>query len=103
MKQRLPVSTFNLPVDEIRKGYYSDCYFVRSKNILGKDHYNPHVVMQVFQRQQAVLCGIDHAIAILKTCADHPEELKIRALFDGDRVEPLSLIHISEPTRRTPI
>ncbi len=88
MKQRLPVSKFNLPVDEIRKGYFSDCYFVRSKNILEKDHHNPHVVMQVFQRQAAVLCGIDHAIAILKTCADHPEELKIQALFDGDRLEP---------------
>lgn len=88
MKERLPVSQFNLPVDEIRKGFYSDSYFVRSKDILEKDHYNPHVIMQVFQRQKAVLCGIDHAIAILKTCAFHPEELKIRALFDGDRLEP---------------
>ena len=88
MKQRLPVSKFDLPVDDIRKGYYSDCYFIRSKNILEKDHHNPQVVMQIFQRKQAVLCGVDHAIAILKTCADHPEKLKIRALYDGDRVEP---------------
>ena len=51
MKERLPVSQFNLPVDEIRKGFYSDSYFVRSKDILEKDHYNPHVIMQVFQRQ----------------------------------------------------
>jgi nicotinate phosphoribosyltransferase len=88
MKERLPISKFNLPVEEIRNGYYSDCYFVRSKNILEKDHYNPHVIMQVFQRQQAVLCGIDHAIAILITCANHPEDLKIRALCEGDRLEP---------------
>ncbi|HWR28803.1 MAG TPA: nicotinate phosphoribosyltransferase [Negativicutes bacterium] len=88
MKQRLPVEKFNLPVAKIRSGYYSDSYFVRSKNILEQEHYNPHVVMQVFQRQHAVLCGIDHAVAILKSCADHPEELKIRALFDGDRLNP---------------
>ena len=88
MQQRLPASRFNLPVDEIRNGFYSDSYFVRSKNILENDQYNPQVVMQIFQRQQSVLCGIDHAIAILKTCAIRPEDLKIRALFDGDRLEP---------------
>ena len=88
MKQRLPVEHFKLPIDEIRSGYYSDSYFVRSKNILEKDNYNPHVMMQVFQRQHSVVCGVDHAIAILKTCADHPENLKIRAMFDGDRLEP---------------
>ncbi len=88
MKQRLPMEKFNLPVNEIRKGFYSDSYFVRSKNILEKDHYNPHVIMQVFQRQKAVLCGVDQAVAILKTCADNAKELKIRALFDGDRLNP---------------
>jgi nicotinate phosphoribosyltransferase len=88
MKHRLPATHFNLPIDDIRNGYYSDSYFVRSKMILEKDNYNPQVLMQVFQRQQAVLCGIDHAIAILQTCADHPEHLKIRAMYDGDRINP---------------
>jgi nicotinate phosphoribosyltransferase len=88
MKQRLPAAKFNLPVDEIRSGFYSDSYFVRSQTILERDHYNPHVIMQVFQRQTSVLCGIDHAIAILKTCSTHPDNLKIRALFDGDNLEP---------------
>jgi nicotinate phosphoribosyltransferase len=88
MIQRLPVEKFNIPIDEIRRGYYSDSYFVRTQSILKKDEHNPHVMMQVFQRQQAVLCGIDHAVAILQTCADNPASLKIRALFDGDRVEP---------------
>ena len=88
MKQRLPITQFNLPVEEIRNGFYSDSYFVRSQTILDKDHYNPWVMMQVFQRQAAVLCGIDHAIAILKMCARQTENLKIRALFDGDRLNP---------------
>ena len=55
MKQRLPITQFNLPVEEIRNGFYSDSYFVRSQTILDKDHYNPWVTMQVFQRQPAVL------------------------------------------------
>ena len=84
----MPVTAFNLPVAEIRSGYYSDSYFVRSKQILEKDNFNPVVVMQVFQRQAAVLCGIDQAVAVLQCCADHPEQLIIRALFDGDRIEP---------------
>ena len=88
MKHRLPAAHFHLPIDDIRNGYYSDSYFVRSKMILEKDNYNPRVLMQVFQRQHAVLCGIDHAIAILQTCADHPEHLKIRAMYDGDRINP---------------
>ena len=88
MKQRLPVAHFNLPVNEITQGYYSDSYFIRSKNILEKDGYNPHVIMQVFQRQHSILCGVDHAVAIIKSCADNPEKLTIRALFDGDAIEP---------------
>lgn len=77
MKQRLPAAKFNFPINEIKNGFYSDSYFVRTKTILEKDNHNPHVLMQVFQRQQAVLCGIDHAIAIIQTCADNPSELKI--------------------------
>lgn len=88
MKQRMPVSKFNLPMEKIRNGYYSDSYFVRSQRILDADRQNPHVVMQVFQRQNAVLCGIDHSIAILKSCARNPDGLRIRALFDGDRLKP---------------
>lgn len=88
MKQRMPVSAFNLPVGEIRQGTFSDSYFVRSKSILEKDKFNPQVIMQVFQRQSSVLCGVDQAIAILRTCSDNPEKLKIRALFDGDRISP---------------
>ena len=88
MKQRLPFDQCNLPIDEIRRGYYSDSYFVRTKQILENDNYNPQVLMQVFQRQHSVLCGVDHAIAILKTCSTHPEQLKIRAMFDGDRLNP---------------
>ena len=35
-----------------------------------------------------MLGGVDESIAILRLCSDEPEALNIRALYDGDRVEP---------------
>lgn len=88
MKPRLPINAFQLPVEKIRSGYYSDAYFVRSQTILTHDNHNPRVLMQIFQRQNAVVCGVDNAIAILQACSLNPEQLVIKALLDGDRVEP---------------
>src|SRR5262245_32705017 len=44
--------------------------------------------MQVFQRRQAMLGGMDEAIAILELCSHAWEELTVHALHDGDRIEP---------------
>ncbi|MCM0760213.1 nicotinate phosphoribosyltransferase [Sporomusa sphaeroides DSM 2875] len=88
MKQRLSPDLFNLPVEQIKSGFFSDNYFVRTQEILIKDNHRPKVVMQVFQRQHAVVCGVDEAIAIIKKCAHNPESLTIHALHDGDSVEP---------------
>ena len=44
--------------------------------------------MQIFQKKDAWLGGMDEAIAILKLCANDFEELEVRALYDGDRIEP---------------
>jgi nicotinate phosphoribosyltransferase len=46
------------------------------------------VLMQVFQKNHAYLGGMDEAIAILKLCAHANDGLAIRALHDGDRIEP---------------
>src|SRR5439155_954399 len=46
------------------------------------------VVMQVFQKHDAYLGGMDEAIAILKLCSEDWDELTVHALYDGDRVEP---------------
>lgn len=92
MKNRLPITNFNIPVEKIKSGYYSDAYFLRTAEILTQDNYHPRVLMQVFQREHVVLCGIDEAIAVLKTCANHPENLVIHALHDGDEVAPWETI-----------
>ena len=49
--------------------------------------------MQVFQRKDSVLGGIDEAIAILKLCAGHDgesgwDELEVHALHEGDEISP---------------
>ncbi|MBC8016098.1 MAG: nicotinate phosphoribosyltransferase [Sporomusaceae bacterium] len=88
MTSRLSPDMFRIPVEEIKAGLYSDSYFLRTSEILKKDNHHPHVVMQVFQRNHAILCGMDEAIAIIKKCAHHPERLIIHALHDGDIVEP---------------
>ncbi len=84
--KRLPPAVFDIPVKKIKSGWYSDKYFVRTKKILEKDNNHRKVMMQVFCRKDAVVCGLDEAIAVLKLCADRPEELAIRALYDGDEV-----------------
>jgi len=84
--KRLKPSVFDIPVEKIKSGWYSDKYFVRTKKILEKDNVHTRALMQVFCRKDATVCGIDEAIAILKLCADRPKELKVRALYDGDEV-----------------
>ena len=53
--------------------------------------------MQVFQKQEAILGGVDEAIAVLKLCAgrhvdggweDGWSELEVRALDEGDEIAP---------------
>lgn len=100
MKNRLDVNSFNFPVDKIKAGYYADKYFLRAAEILTKDDYNPMVLMQVFQRSNARVCGLDESIALLKTCAYNPENLKIYALHDGDYVTPWETVMTIEGNYR---
>lgn len=87
MTNRLPVESFDFPVDKIKAGYYTDAYFIRSEEILNGDNHHPRVLMQIFPRANVVLCGIDETIALLKKCSFNPENLVIHALHDGDEVE----------------
>lgn len=86
MKERLPAETFEIPVEAVRSGFYSDKYFTRTRSILLAEGNRNRVLMQVFCRKKGVLCGIDEAIAILRTCASEPKQLAIAALHDGDDV-----------------
>ena len=99
--RRLDPSVFNLPVEKMRAGYYSDTYFNRTREILERDGRAQRVRMQVFQRHRAVLCGIDEALAILRQCTGHTidgawhdgwNDLDVRALHDGDEIDPFETV-----------
>jgi nicotinate phosphoribosyltransferase len=86
--KRLPPEIFDLPVERMREGYYTDAYFNHARAALLADDRHPRVLMQVFQRKHAVLGGMDEAIAILKLCSHDWDELTVHALYDGDAIEP---------------
>jgi nicotinate phosphoribosyltransferase len=98
VSDRLDPSVFRLPVEKIREGYYSDAYFNSTKGLLEADDRHPTVLMQVFQRKESLLGGIDEAIAILKQCSgrraadgswkDGWDQLTVRALHEGDEIAP---------------
>ena len=96
--ERLAPAVFRLPVERIRDGYYSDAYFNYTKELLEHEDRNPRVTMQVFQRKESILGGIDEAIAVLKQCSgrrgvdgtweDGWDALEVRALREGDAISP---------------
>jgi nicotinate phosphoribosyltransferase len=87
-QERLPPEIFDLPVEKMRAGYYTDAYFNHARATLLQDGRYPRVVMQVFQKKQAFLGGMDEAIAVLKLCSHDWDALTVHALYDGDRIEP---------------
>ncbi|MDQ3085745.1 MAG: quinolinate phosphoribosyl transferase [Actinomycetota bacterium] len=94
--ERLPPEIFELPVEKMREGYYTDAYFNHTREVLLADGRRPRVVMQVFQRKHSVLGGMDEAIAILKLCSHDWEQLNVHALYDGDPITPWEAVLMIE-------
>jgi nicotinate phosphoribosyltransferase len=97
-RTRLEPEVFRLPVERLRDGYYADAYFVYTKQLLEDVGDHPRVLMQVFQKQESLLGGIDEAIAILKLGAGTAgpggvwspgwDQLEVHALYEGDSISP---------------
>jgi nicotinate phosphoribosyltransferase len=96
-RSRLDPEVFRLPVEKMREGYYSDAYFNFTKQLLEERGRHPRVTMQVFQRHESVLGGVDEAVAVLKLCSGRQtdagwepgwEQLDVQALYEGDEVAP---------------
>ncbi|MDP9344146.1 MAG: quinolinate phosphoribosyl transferase [Actinomycetota bacterium] len=95
---RLSPDTFRLPVERMREGYYTDAYFNLTRELLIHEDRRPRVLMQVFQKQESMLGGVDEALAIIRRCAgrhrpdggweDGWDALEVRALNEGDRIAP---------------
>src|ERR1700761_7680013 len=78
-QSRLDPAIFRLPIDRIRQGYYSDAYFVYTKETLEAEGHHPRVTMQVFQKREAALGG---------TWVSGWNDLDVHALREGDQVAP---------------
>jgi nicotinate phosphoribosyltransferase len=100
-RNRLDPAIFRLPEVRIREGYYSDAYFNFTKELLEAENHRPRVMMQVFQKHESLLGGIDEAIAILRRCAGCYrdgqwvpgwDELEVHALYETDAISPYEAV-----------
>jgi nicotinate phosphoribosyltransferase len=87
-KKRIDPALFDLPVEKIRSGQFSDAYFNRAREALRAAGRTARVTWQVSTRSAGWLGGIDESVAMLKLCADDAAALETHALFEGDRIEP---------------
>jgi nicotinate phosphoribosyltransferase len=88
---RMAPESFGLPVQQIRSGFFSDKYFLYARDVMLGEGDRRRVTMQVFQKKEACLCGVDEAIAILRLCLTPGFEwsdLEVSALRDGDFIQP---------------
>ena len=84
---RLTNKTFQFD-PKLGEGFYAANYFLKSREIVEKFAPNHIVTMQFFQRtDDAKLCGVDEAIALIHTFAKSPQNLVISALNDGDIIQ----------------
>lgn len=103
---RLPPETFDIPAAEVRRGYRSAIYFSRAKRIASShaERDRRGVLLQVFQREHAVLCGIDEAIAILRVGAGRwRDEHRAEQLFDEYLAAKLASRGAGRAARRTAV
>ena len=84
---RLTNKTFNFD-PRLGEGFFAANYFLKSRKIVTENAPGHIVTMQWFQRtEDAMLCGVDEAIALIHTFAVDPASLKIEALNDGDLID----------------
>ena len=82
------------PSSEILSGATGDVYFARATSILEREGLDPVVTMEVFCREDAVLCGMDEAKNLIGhvLAACDPGETRVDALDDGDRIAPKEIV-----------
>ena len=85
-RKRIDPAVFQLPVEAIRNGEFSDPSSRRARDLLSREP-QPTVLLQFAAEHEGVVGGVDEAIAILRLGAPDWNELSVQALFDGDRVE----------------
>src|SRR5258705_13211713 len=82
------------PSRELLSGASADVYFARAESVLEREGLDPIVTMEVFARQDAVLCGIDEVKNLLAHALElaSPDEAVVEALDDGDTIGPKEVV-----------
>lgn len=86
-RKRLDPALFQLPVEPIRQGVYSDRSLVRACEILRGSGSAQRVTMQISCEASGYLGGIDEAVALVKLCSTDWSALVVHALYEGDRLD----------------
>ncbi len=86
-RKRIDPAHFELPVERIKSGHFSDAYFNVARDALRASGKHARVTWQVSSKSGGWLGGIDEAVAVLRLCADDFSELDVHALYEGDSLE----------------
>ncbi|HYC52951.1 MAG TPA: hypothetical protein VEB19_17725 [Gemmatimonadaceae bacterium] len=86
-RKRLDPAVFQLPVERLRAGEFSDQYMAMSASVLKAAKKNPRVLMQVTAKHGGWISGIDETVALLKLCVDDFSALTVNALYEGDLIQ----------------
>ncbi len=77
---------------------YADHYFTNARQACERAGHNPRVLYQVFQRREAVLCGMKY---VLKLFDDAGVAAEIDGLEDGERIgSKETAMHIRAPVQQ---
>jgi nicotinate phosphoribosyltransferase len=84
------------PAADVLAGDTADVYFERARRILAAEGLDPVVSMEIFAREEAVLCGADEAIAYLREILGNGKHLDpapiVESLHDGDLIGPKEVV-----------
>jgi len=84
------------PAAEVLSGETADVYLERARSILAAEHLDPVVTMEVFAREEAILCGAEEALAYLREILGNGKRLDpppaVLSLRDGDRIAPKEVV-----------
>ena len=87
-----------LPAADVLAGDTADVYFERARRILAAEGMDPVVTMEIFAREEAILCGAEEALAYLRAIlggngrpAGEPAPV-VESLHDGDLIAPKEVV-----------
>lgn len=76
------------PSPQTLAGDNADVYFRRSQQILAAEGRDPRVVMEVFARRHALLCGMREAEALLRQALEAVDGAEVERLPEGGWLDP---------------